>query len=107
MIALFLLAATPSHFAYSILGEGSMSCGEWIDRRRAEPNRVLPEAAWVSGYITAMARIDSARNGRKIARGVEGAGIDHWIDNYCAAHPIDNVEAAASTLVGELKSRAQ
>ena len=107
MIALLLLAATPSHFAYTILGEGTISCGEWLDRRRAEPNRVLPESAWVSGYITAMALTDSARTGREIAHGLKGSGIDHWVDNYCAVHPVDNIEAAASTLVRELKTRVR
>ena len=106
MILLLLLAAAPMHFAYSILGEGSMSCGEWGDRRRAEPTRVLPESAWVSGYVTAMARSDSARMDREIARGLEGAAIDHWMDNYCAKHPLENVETAASSLVQVLKSRS-
>ena len=107
MIALLLLAAAPNHFAYSMLGEGSMSCGEWVDRRRAEPSRVLPESAWVSGYVTAMARTDSVRSGREIARGLERPGIDHWVDNYCAVHPLDNVETAASALVGDLLSKAR
>jgi hypothetical protein len=106
VIALLLLASAPDAYAFTTLGEGTMSCGEWVDRRRAEPKRVLPEAAWVSGYVTAMARLDSAKTGREIARGLEGAGLDHWIDNYCAAHPLENLETAAFNLVADLKARA-
>jgi hypothetical protein len=105
MFALLLLISAPAPASFTILGEGTMSCGEWGDRRRAEPNRVLPESAWVLGYVTAMARSDSEKTGREIARHVEPVGMDHWIDNFCAAHPLDNVEQAASALVAELKAR--
>lgn len=107
MIALLLLAAVSTPVTYTILGEGTLTCGVWTDRRQAEPNRILPEMAWVSGYVTAMARVDTALTHRQIASGLAGSPIDHWIDNYCTAHPLDKVETAASALVEELKARAR
>lgn len=34
---------------FSNLGEGLTSCGEWLDKRRQTPSRVIPEAAWCLG----------------------------------------------------------
>lgn len=104
MIPLLLLFATPQ--AYTVLGEGTTSCGEWLDSRRRQPDRVLPEAAWVLGYVTGMARIETAKSGIQFAKGLNGSSADHFVDNYCAAHPLDRVEAAASALVTELRKRA-
>lgn len=106
MIGFILIAAT-APFVFTNLGEGTTTCGTWINSRREQPQRVLPEASWLLGYITASAKSDSARTGRKIARGINGAATDHWLDNYCAAHPLDNIETAATALVAELSDRAR
>jgi len=104
MMALLLMVASQS-YTFTILGEGTMSCGEWTERRQSENHRVLPESAWVLGYVTAMARVESARTGRKIASGIEGKGVEHWIDNYCSTHPLDDIASASEALVSELISR--
>lgn len=88
---------------FSILGEGTTSCGEWLDKRH-ETSRVIPEAAWVLGFLTAASQYHVAAAGN-IAHGLDGSGVDHWIDNYCDAHPLDNIDAAASALVRELAER--
>lgn len=105
MMALLLMVASHT-YTFTILGEGSMSCGEWTDRRRSEAGHVLPESAWVLGYVTAMARIESARTGRKIANGIEVRGVEHWMDNYCASHPLDNIASASEALVSEINARS-
>jgi hypothetical protein len=58
----------------------------------------------VLGFLTAAGQYHVAGPGN-IVRGLEGSGVDHWIDNYCAAHPLDNIDAAASALVHELSGR--
>jgi class 3 adenylate cyclase len=90
---------------FTNLGEGTTSRGEWADRRRAEPQRVLPETAWVLGYLTAASRFrpEGAPNP---LRGLHASGMEHWIDNYCAANPLDDVQTVADALADELKRRS-
>jgi hypothetical protein len=66
---------------------------------------VIPEAAWVLGFLTAVSQYNVTGSPKNIVHGLTGSGVDHWVDNYCAAHPLDNIDEAASALVGELSRR--
>jgi hypothetical protein len=90
---------------FSNLGEGLSSCGDWLDKRHKTPSRVIPEAAWVLGFLTAASQYNVTASPKNIAHGLTVNGIEHWIDNYCAAHPLDNIDTAASSLVSELATR--
>ena len=108
---LFLIAASPanppkpSSFSFTILGEGNTSCGRWADLRRGSPVGP-PEGAWVLGFITAISH-NSASHGVDITQGIDAWGAMHWIDNYCAAHPLDKIETAATALTIELIKRTR
>lgn len=91
---------------FTNLGEGTTSCGQWLDKRKADPDRVLPEAAWTLGYVTAASRFRKL-GAPNFLYGVRGGGFDHWLDNYCSAHPLDNMQTAAEALVSELIARAE
>jgi len=106
ILALVPAAGTAQSNRFTILAEGTTSCGEWIDKRKAEPDRVLPEAAWVLGYLTASSAFRPARI-PDFTKGVEGSATDHWVDNYCATHPLDNIQTAAQSLAAELVQRVQ
>ena len=90
---------------FTNLGEGLTSCGEWLDKRHSGTSRVIPEAAWVLGFVTAASQYTVTGSSKNIAHGLTGSGIDHWVDNYCAAHPLDNIDSAAVALVRELSNR--
>ena len=90
---------------FTNLGEGLTSCGEWIDKRQHGPSRVIPEAAWVLGFLTAASQYNVTGSSKNIAHGLTGGGVDHWVDNYCAAHPLDDIDTAAVALVQELSRR--
>jgi hypothetical protein len=97
--------AQASEGTFTNLGEGLSSCGEWLDKRRANPSRVIPESAWVLGFVTAASQYHVTGRPENIAHGLTGSGVDHWVDNYCATHPLDNIDTAASALVRELAQR--
>jgi hypothetical protein len=90
---------------FSNLGEGLSSCGDWLDKRPQAPLRVIPEAAWVLGFLTAASQYSVTASPKNIAHGLTVNGIEHWVDNYCTAHPLDNIDTAASALVSELATR--
>jgi len=98
-------AAQPGRFTTN-LGEGNTSCGEWTDKRKAEPGRVIPEASWILGYLTAASNFRSS-NTPDFTSGVRGSATDHWVDSYCATHPLDDIQAAAQALAVELIQRAR
>jgi hypothetical protein len=91
---------------FTNLGEGNTTCGQWLDDRKASPDRVLHEGAWTLGYVTAASRF-RAIGTPNFARGVDGHSVDHWLDNYCSTHPLDNIQTAADELVTELRARAE
>jgi hypothetical protein len=90
---------------FSNLGEGLTSCGEWLDKRHKTDSRVIPEAAWVLGFLTAASQYNVTASPENIAHGLTVSGIEHWVDNYCTTHPLDNIDTAASALVSELARR--
>jgi len=108
LLALIFVECIPGALAadgqFTNLGEGTTSCGEWLDKRHQDAARVLPEAAWLLGFVTAASQYHVA-GARNIADGLNGSGVDHWVDNYCGAHPLDNIDAAATALVNELAGR--
>src|SRR5258708_10701255 len=61
----------------------SCSVNRTAVKRRVDPQRILPEAAWVLGYLTAT----SYATGKSM-RGLGGSGIDHWLDNFLCAHAL-------------------
>jgi hypothetical protein len=53
----WLQSATAADGPFTNLGEGLSSCGDWLDKRYKTPSRVIPEAAWVLGFLTAASQI--------------------------------------------------
>jgi hypothetical protein len=63
------------------------------------------EDSWLNGYITAYNQYVPLAKG-DVATGTDANGLTGWIDNYCAAHPLDYVAQAATALITELRARA-
>lgn len=97
------LAAGPAKAAsqYVIFGAGSRPCGGWLQVR----SQALPDSAvlqsWVLGYLTSVnANLLSVN--RDVTAGASSETLFSWIDNYCAAHPLDSLARAASALLDSL-----
>ncbi len=93
---------------YVIFGAGSRPCGSWLQLR----SQALPDSAdlqsWVLGYVTSVnANILSVNE--DVTGGAAPDTLFTWVDNYCAAHPLDSLARAASAMLDSLlvKNKAQ
>jgi hypothetical protein len=89
--------------SYQIFGPGVGTCSSWTEARRTggAPQRIA--SAWVLGYLTAYNEFVAADG--NVAPGADSEAVLGWIDNYCGAHPQDNLALATRSLVDELKAR--
>jgi len=79
-----------------IYGAGTISCGEWIERRKSDGD-MFPRS-WVSGFISAYGKILQLIQTDSDAMAV-------FIDHYCQDNPLNTVHDAAEELVVELRAR--
>lgn len=82
---------------------GTMSCGYWLQARKAETD-VMKTAAllgltWTQGWISAAGAY--APSGITL-RAVDRYAVEAYLDNYCADHPLDRLAFAARALVEDL-----
>ena len=86
--------AADAQGAYTALGEGTVSCANWISHRKA--GDWAPLGAWISGYLTAYNEF--VWKGQNIADKSTLDEIDRWMDGYCATHPLSDLTAAVGQL---------
>lgn len=99
-----------------ILAPGYDSCGAWSQGREAAGtgntfaftlagSDRLARESWVNGYISAFNEwlLPYDRGvARDLSEGTDAQGLMAWIDNYCSAHPLDQVVDATAALATEL-----
>ena len=106
LIAAVALFAVPSYASdqYVIFGAGGRPCGNWLQVR----SQALPDSAvlqsWVLGYVTSV-NANVLTVGQDVAKGDNPEALFTWIDDYCAAHPLDSVARAAGSLVDSLRTK--
>lgn len=66
---------------------------------------IANQTAWVNGLLSAFNYYGSAA-ASDVANGIDANGVFAWIDNYCAAHPLDSIATATIALISELSKRA-
>ena len=80
-----------------MIGSGNVSCGTWTaDRRYPAASNALQDEQWVVGFLSGTAFIHL--NGDDPLRGLDAQAIWAWIDNYCGAHPLEQVQEATAML---------
>jgi hypothetical protein len=83
--------------------EGKQWCGAWLRERHAGGQRLQKYEIWVVRFIIGHDSADISSPG--FFSKVDAAGMLAWVDNYCRAHPLNNVQRAAEWLVIELPLR--
>jgi hypothetical protein len=91
---------------YVIFGAGSRPCGSWLQVR----SQALPDSAvlqsWVLGYVTSVnANLLSVN--RDVTDGASPDALFSWIDNYCAAHPLDSLARAAGAMLDSYLAKSK
>ena len=101
------LAAAPSPVTtfqyYSPTGHDS--CADWTQDRDPRGNRNQVLEGWVLGYVTAYNQYEDSTGGMK--QGGNATALLGWLDQYCAANPLDSVVQASTKLVAELRRRSR
>lgn len=101
------------------MSPGSSSCGAWREARESagKGNTILvthdgmslvEKLGWVGGYMTAMNEfvLPTDRGAiRNLMDSTDTQGVYSWIDNYCAAHPLDDLFEATVHLTSELETK--
>jgi hypothetical protein len=79
-----------------VLGEGTISCGQWLEYRKTKVITGAESAAWVRGLITGMNAADPQNHA--VGHGSDPAGNNLWINNFCKQHPIERLYEASVAL---------
>jgi hypothetical protein len=102
----------------TVMGAGTISCGEWLRLRsfegRAGNFKELASLyqihAWIDGFVSGInLRIDLADTGGPdlLASRPDSVAMYAWLDNYCRSKPLNIVVDAVMALAKELQSRAK
>jgi hypothetical protein len=118
----FALPAFADNGLYVIWSHGSDSCGSYAQEYKTRsPNGssqlFLLQASWIAGWISHGNAEWAATVARKISPDKVGKpgfdllldmdadGLLKWVDNFCDAHPLDNLATAATALEAALLDR--
>jgi len=95
-----------------MMGEGSSSCGSWTEARRTKAPHQDAQQQWVFGFLSGanLGFLDPANKtvtpyAPDFLKGRDFDSVVAWIDNYCSAHPLDEIATAAIALLAELRSK--
>lgn len=83
--------------AYTAYGAGIESCGKWLEYRKSD--NWYTNGQWVLGWVSAAGYYGSS------LRKTDSAAISSWIDNYCAANPLEDLDTASRALVVALRAQ--
>lgn len=98
------VAQPPARPGIITYGTGTYSCGRWTqDLRQGQTSWPrITNVAWLGGFMTG---INATQRLGNVTASTDMPAMVAWIDNYCAANPLDNVATAAQRLVAELATR--
>jgi hypothetical protein len=100
-----MATAQPADHQFARLYAPEADCGLWTRSRATNSDSSLLLQTWLVGYVSGRNTF-GAGNG-DIARGASREGLFGWIDQYCAANPLDHFVTASFKLVKELEKRGQ
>jgi hypothetical protein len=81
--------------AYQFLGAGTVSCEAWTAARQHRTGW-YDMAEWVLGFLSGVGYTGRAAP----LQGWDAHAVAAWMDNYCRANPLKNLDAAAEAFVG-------
>jgi hypothetical protein len=80
---------------------GEMSCGAWPKAAKFDDPEKASVLNWVLGFMSRA----SGDRGLDLMANVDVPSISAWMDNYCAAHPLDTKITGSYVLERELVAR--
>ena len=103
-----LVQATPSR-AQKTVGYGETPCKSWTKERRTETAMSLAYSGWVLGFVSGVNAVQllTADKSQNFIKTTVAKQMIAWVDDYCAAHPDDNLDSAAFAVINTLKGFPQ
>jgi hypothetical protein len=89
---------------------GFASCGTWVSDRLADPLSLRSQhgRSWLIGYLSGMAMgLNLNFWGRQGVNSLDNQSIYLWVDNYCRANPLKDLDDAGNALLVERCPTAQ
>ena len=95
ILAIALMTGSANAQGFATIGAGTDSCGSWTALRRQSEFAAVQPAEWILGFLSGVGfrgvpgRDDPLNN-------VDARAVWAWVDNYCLAHPLENIEQAGA-----------
>lgn len=86
-------------------GSGTLSCGKWLEERRAGGWPDINSTHWLTGFLSAYNVYGPGKG--NIAGSVDRAGMTAWIEQYCVNNPTNTLTDAAVGLVKHLRLKGR
>ena len=93
----------PSAQADTVLGQGAMSCGTWLDGT-GEATRDPNQLGWTLGYVSAVASSGTSLRIGSPPRPVTESYVLGWMESYCKDNRSVTLGTATRELVARLKA---
>jgi hypothetical protein len=100
LVAVTLLLVTETAFAVNV--RGVPSCGKWVkDRQERDVLTTTALEHWLVGYLSGLAIGLNREFFHKDGVAVDNESILLWMDNYCRANPLKDVQEGGNRLMRE------
>jgi hypothetical protein len=96
-VVAFTAADVNARRRYTTYGVGIESCGKWLENRRNRPVDWSMQIQWVLGFVSA-----AGYHGSDMKQS-DYAAMASWIDNYCTANPLNDIDDATKSLIKALQ----
>jgi hypothetical protein len=86
---------------YRMIGLGASSCGTWTANRVRQPNSedTFMYEQWVLGFLSGVGFQGTESDINPLNNLTDAQGVLAWIDNYCHAHPLEDLDDASAAFV--------
>ena len=98
MTLCYLVLSATVFDAQAVSIRGGASCGVWIKERQEKGWPLVAKQNWLMGYLSGLA----VENGKDFLRTTDAESIFLWVDNYCRANPLKDIDDAGFDLSREL-----
>jgi hypothetical protein len=87
--------------AEAVLIRGAASCGTWINQTKEDGWPIVATRMWLLGYLSGRVM----ESGRDVIRGTDNPSFFLWVENYCKANPLKDLDDAGDALFSELAKK--
>jgi hypothetical protein len=99
ILAIALPAGSMAQQIYAVVGAGvATSCGTWSANRRSNSQIWYSQVQWVLGFLSGVGFQGINNGGYNPLHGLDGGAVAGWLDNYCRAHPLEQLAGASGSI---------